>query len=1577
MQKRLRQNLEESPKGVAKKSRSRVSIPPSDENADATSTSHKLKKTIYFFKPTNTLKGNPAAVSKTCASTVLAATNANNHQSVIQSSKPIRTPSKSSAGHDLLPSDHHSSDDSFDGVRWKESPRKPSSKDLNLIPVLSSPLKKVSLDVSTSVNPNNSTVINEQTDSVLSKYGYGANQTLIQTPNLNRTHSDSSSSRALRSQKLLEKSPSLHRAKSAAEGSGGNNLHDPFVISTHSRAFEEDGPIKSSNLNSWIDKFDMSGSLEPKNEGFKVPHVTGGELALTKPIQVNNDLHKHIKKDVNPEENKENVSVHAVPGVQVDNILEGIDFDDDFTDSEIVDAPSSPKESTSNKVNPLPEQESHIGNILEKPSTKDPSNTGSPTASTIGALKAKKPTVEEDSDDPFSDDDDDIISILKTQAPTNVHNDKYDGNPNEIKKPKAADQNTDSDPFSDDDLEGLPTGKTPPIQDIAELDISKSGSLTTQQFADLKHAKSFQDGIKRTEFLKSNDNFLSNLPDENGAKLSFNRSDFKRYQIMGILKSSYKLKDRQKPQIILSVRDSNLQETKVMVRGDYTNLQFEVGDIIHIIFTNSGNQRLVDDSHNLLIWNPDTLVAATTVSQQIRCPRKTVINSKFKFPGESAIHFIIGYIIHEIFQECFVQENYNVEFMKEVLNLLLETRKLEIFSVGDEIETVKKAVLGQIPFIESWFKRYYKKAPTLMPTNKYKQDVLFSVSEALDIEENIWSPMFGLKGMIDVTLDANFRDNNSSKKVLLPMEIKTGKEYVEHQAQSALYSLLFKDRYNIDVLQFLLVYTKEGMSKKYDINLQDLKTLMNLRNTLTHFLKSESHELPELQRLSVCDTCDVQAPCMTINKLLENGTADESGINPELYDQLTTHLDRKEHYQDFYKHWDYLITKEESLLFKVKKDLWMMTSKEREACQGNALGNLVIVSADDSKDEQRQFKYTLTRNGTNMTPFTSSALSKFDKVIISDESGRFAISQGIVILLRENMITITTSRRIVNTDFRSNAFNGGNSAIRSVLHHTQNSSSQTAMTYRIDKDEIFYGMGLARYNILDLFIPGGAEKNRRLIVDGEAPTFTSKQPFDVENENFNPDQKIAFRKVMDSDDYSLILGMPGTGKTTLIAQIIKWIVEQRKTVLLTSYTHSAVDNILLKVKDFGIDIIRVGYPSRVHKDIRQFIPDHDEGKQINTYQDFCNCYLDTPVVAATCLGINDFTFSVRKKFDYCIVDEASQVSMPVSLGPIALASKFLLVGDHNQLPPLVTHPSAEVKKGLSLSLFKMLADLYPQSVAELTYQYRMCEDIMLLSNVLVYNFRLKCGSEKVAKQSLYIPHPEKIDFQISSQYDFKLKESELWMNLVFNPENKVLFLNHDNLPALEKVIGEKVENPTEVELVRQMVESLTLCGVPESSIGVMSLYRHHLKSLKRVLISKPDVEVLTADQFQGRDKDCVIISLVRSNNEKRVGDLLKEWRRVNVAITRSRSKLILLGSKSTLYNSDTLKGFIDLLNDRKWVHDLPKDANMFYQFAFQSPETQTTGSMRSSNLKSSSLNPDSKLVNHNPVLRDIVNDLTK
>ncbi|KAG1771816.1 AAA domain-containing protein [Suillus occidentalis] len=253
----------------------------------------------------------------------------------------------------------------------------------------------------------------------------------------------------------------------------------------------------------------------------------------------------------------------------------------------------------------------------------------------------------------------------------------------------------------------------------------------------------------------------------------------------------------------------------------------------------------------------------------------------------------------------------------------------------------------------------------------------------------------------------------------------------------------------------------------------------------------------------------------------------------------------------------------------------------------------------------------------------------------------------------------------------------------------------------------------------------------------------------------------------------------------------------------------------------------------------------------------------------------------------------------------------------------VRNPAAR-KGGLETSLFRRLSEAHPHAVVDLTSQYRMNEDIMLLSNKLIYGDRLRCGSEEVAKRTLVVPNecmsgtldPGMCLCEESCWLRYLLSERSVHpmrcgklIDLIYSP--LAVFVDTDHLPAHDSRVGDLVQNDVEAKLAYQITEAFLKSGVQEDQIGIMSLYRQQIKLLSHLLQDRKDIEILTADRSQGRDKDCIIISMVRSNDQGQIGDLLKDWRRVN-----------------TLNSTQLLSVFLALMDERGWILTLPANADV-------------------------------------------------
>ncbi|CCH59616.1 hypothetical protein TBLA_0B08000 [Henningerozyma blattae CBS 6284] len=1104
-------------------------------------------------------------------------------------------------------------------------------------------------------------------------------------------------------------------------------------------------------------------------------------------------------------------------------------------------------------------------------------------------------------------------------------------------------------------------------------------------------------------------------PDVNSELSEFAKCAVERKGVVRLVIKS--IKELQLPKIglqkILTCIDKDNKTVPVIVRSPWVICDYAEKDVIHIIEgKNIMNKRLLSDdkdpktgliNDNILILNPDLLLSATTIGTAIDCQRRAVIQSLFKDSGgEPSLPMTIGNIVHELIQEGIkhkIQNNsITTKYLQNNLTSLLENNKFSILICNSSIDEVRKEIetnhlKNVYEFLDKCIDTINKGEP--IPVSGSSKTERMAISNIIDIEENIWSPMYGIKGFLDATVEIR----NAAGKTIAPFEIKTGKlRNISHEAQGFVYTMLLNDRYELPIEFCLLYYSRDSHMTKYPKILNHLKHLILSRNIVSTYLKYQLNELtnsrqfrmqlPPLPHSSKCEKCPIKQQCMVLDKLLGDNEFTMNSSLKEDYSLITNHLLENEHkYRTFFQYYNDLITKEESSISSLNKEMFLLDSKTRESLSGKCLSQLTVTGWTKNSDRQESYLYTFARSNSDKEHnFLSSHLVENDMVIISDENGHFCLSQGIVQNITNSMITILVRRSLLNNKRDQTNGSIGSNSIQSVfsIPVTQEEALQTlnAVTYRIDKNEVHQSLAIARFNLLNLFLPpvdasefiedptsrkvrlikpseGGDLNMRRILVDDIEPRFTPMEHKPLVRydksllSHFNEDQLTAIDKVMRTEDYSLILGMPGTGKTTVIATIIQILVAAGKSVLLTSYTHSAVDNIILKLKNIKkSQLVRLGSPNKIHPKVLKFIPAYENSE---TFNEIMNDINDKSIVATTSLGIGHLLFSMREKdFDYVILDEASQISMPVALGPLRYGKKFIMVGDHYQLPPLVKNEVARLG-GLAKSPFEILCEKHPNAVINLTFQYRMNKDIMKLSNFLIYENKLKCGSEKIANQKLDIHfNLNETSKDSLKKYQTNKKENN-WIREILEPERRVVFLNYDNcLDIQETSLNDSISNDGEVAIIKNIIDGKMIYDNgsydKNDDIGIMALYRGQLGKLKKRFDDEKyhGLEILTVDQFQGRDKDLVVISMVRSNERLQGGQLLKELRRVNVAMSRAKCKLIIIGSKSTIGSVVEIKSFIKLLENEGWIYDLPSNCLTTYNFA-QNFETGLGNSITDSN----------------------------
>lgn len=282
------------------------------------------------------------------------------------------------------------------------------------------------------------------------------------------------------------------------------------------------------------------------------------------------------------------------------------------------------------------------------------------------------------------------------------------------------------------------------------------------------------------------------------------------------------------------------------------------------------------------------------------------------------------------------------------------------------------------------------------------------------------------------------------------------------------------------------------------------------------------------------------------------------------------------------------------------------------------------------------------------------------------------------------------------------------------------------------------------------------------------------------------------------------------------------------------------------------------------------------------------------------------------KFNIAVIDEASQATIPSVLIPLSKVSRFVLAGDHKQLPPTILSRKA---RGLEKTLFEELIKRYPENSHMLNFQYRMNPELMEFPNEEFYHGKIHASSEveKISLADLNI----KLDL---NQYNKLEKHFKDLLDLLVDPAKYLLFLDTSHIKnnfETQLKGSTSIQNPLEAEIISTMANLLLKCNMNIQDLGIISPYDDQVDLIK----SLTKVEVNTVDGFQGREKEVVFISLVRSNSQQNIG-FLNDLRRLNVSLTRAKRKLVIIGNSTTLQSHSTYKGLVQYAKNKKFLLDM-------------------------------------------------------
>ena len=697
------------------------------------------------------------------------------------------------------------------------------------------------------------------------------------------------------------------------------------------------------------------------------------------------------------------------------------------------------------------------------------------------------------------------------------------------------------------------------------------------------------------------------------------------------------------------------------------------------------------------------------------------------------------------------------------------------------------------------------------------------------------SPDFGIRGRIDLLNKGHI------------FELKTGKISEQNDARPSDITQVALYRYGLgdytkdkdpEKGSILYVGTNKVVRKTVEPNWKMLKYAISKRN-IAYVVSYQGYTppiLPESERKK-CQRCSMKHFCYIVC----------AGLNQQRicsecpHNDFCTQQALPETYQDYFNRFSKWIREEKNESRRNFSDLWNLNVDQRVA-KGKAIQNMIL------ENEQSE-------NGNTKLLFScdnKSEIREGDIVVLSDGKVLHGpITTGVVSSVSNTSIEVDT-RTI-----------GGKMSVLDL--------------YSID-----VGFRRQQRGLFNLVF---RKKNFRDIIIEEKLSLTDEIEGDfIQN---NQSQNKSIEKILGTKNYCLIQGPAGTGKTHVIAKAAIILAEKGEKVLLTAFTNRAVDNICLYLlRNNYHNFIRLGFSHSILREIRDYTL--SEYKERNEEKSSLSILEDFPIIVATTSTISNPVFE-KIGIQTIIIDEASQMTEPTVLSALIEGDKFILVGDHKQLPPVVQNSKIS-DEGMSVSLFERLAKANPSNIHFLKQQFRMNEKLIDYSNNQFYNKKLSSFDDEVKKQNL------------SKLSNYVGDYSAIQNSSIYNPNYPLIFV-----PVRGNFQHKKKINKEEAKIVSLIVSNFIKLGLNFDQLGIICPYRGQVSEIRRLV--HPQIAVDTVDRFQGSDREVIILSLVESQIHGSKG--FADERRLNVALTRAKKKLVVVGDPQG--KQDVLENYIKYL----------------------------------------------------------------
>ena len=815
-----------------------------------------------------------------------------------------------------------------------------------------------------------------------------------------------------------------------------------------------------------------------------------------------------------------------------------------------------------------------------------------------------------------------------------------------------------------------------------------------------------------------------------------------------------------------------------------------------------------------VVLEPDFLVDVTGIRSWVQCPRMYYLNKLSGIPLNYPV--VKGTIVHEVFGDLLR----GMELEASVTDRV-EEAGLELGLLGYDATEVEDEVRRNAAAIEGWLAQ-----GTLTDEDTWRS------------EFTLISPTFGLKGRADALRRGT------------PVELKTGKNTKREprfhdKIQAACYALMLEER-GVDPDIGTLLYTKNtaldrneasgdlAPAKEFSVGDGLLKFVVRERNALAAMEWRALNEVGERPTVPTgyeadanCSYCFEQDTCMVVSGRLDQESK-AGRVGTPVPDEEIEYFDR------FYT----AIEEERRETHAEYRKLWEQTPAER-AADDRALIDLDPVSETAIAESRWELRARKPDDAV-------SKLREGDVALASDGDPVDGHAElGRIRELGEEVVVETDERVELR---RLDVYPSEISVDRmlTALH-------DAVLKGDPDRKDVVFGRREPQFG------NGNAPRCDGNAASGDDQTYIDNN--DAQNE--------AVRLAVDAEDCALIHGPPGTGKTYTIARTIRALVESGQRVLLAAFTNRAVDNALEALREQGFeDVLRVGTETGVRSDMQdvRLVQRGDPNEKAAELR-------SAPVIAATTAACGSRVLR-ECEFDVAVVDEASQLTEPSTHAAITLADRFVLVGDHEQLPPVV-----RAENELQRSLFQRLIETYPDASVMLDRQYRMSQRIQSFASAEFYDGALRPATPAVAGQTL-----ADLDADVDA----------------LRPElgHGVNFLDPDGSRDGNR-------NVREAERVAEVVDAYLAAGVDPDDVGVIAPFRAQVAEIGR----RTDVTVDTVDRFQGSSKEVIVVSFVATGDLD--GPIFEDHRRVNVALTRAKKELTLVGDETALSSDPFYKRMVE------------------------------------------------------------------